>query len=69
MGMVWPTAGYLSYTVNQLMACSTARTIAPNTFAEVNKEVKLAAAGQKKKCEVPIERKARVVQYSTVNGV
>ena len=33
-------------------------TIAPNTLAEVNKEVKLATAGQKKKYEVPTERKA-----------
>ena len=47
-------------------------TIALNTFAEVNEEVKLAAAGQKSEKArfvfTPME-KARVVQYSSVGGV
>ena len=47
-------------------------TIAPNTLAEVNKEVKL---GQKKKrgsylfCTLTEMEKAQIVQYSSVNGV
>ena len=47
--------------------------IAPNILAEVNKEVKLAAAGQKKKQDSYLsftpKKKARVVQYKSVNGV
>ena len=48
-------------------------TIAPNTLAKVNEEVKLAAAGQKKKRDsylsfTPTE-KAQVVQYSSVSVV
>ena len=48
-------------------------TIAPNILAAVNKEVKLATAGQKKKqgsyLSFTSKEKARVVQYSSVNGV
>ena len=47
----WPTTGYLSYTVDQLMACLTARALCPMQLLQtplLNKDVKLAAAGQKK---------------------
>ena len=46
-------------------------TIAPNTFAEVNKEVKLAAIGQKRGSYLSFAPKEKVwvVQYSSVNGV
>ena len=47
-------------------------TIVPNILAEVNKEVKLAVAGQKKKPGLYVsftpKEKVRVVQYSSVNG-
>ena len=49
----WPTTGYLSYTVDHgpsdgVLDCKgpLSGTIAPNTLAEVNEEVKLAADGQ-----------------------
>ena len=49
-------------------------TIAPNILAEVNEEVKLAAASQKKKhgshlSQVHTQEKVRVVQYSSINGI
>ena len=48
-------------------------TIAPNILAEVNKKVKLATAGQKKKRGLYLsftdKEKAQVVLYSSVNGV
>ena len=48
-------------------------TIAPNILAEVNKEVKLAAAGQKKNARIVSflhrQGEAQVVLYSSVNGV
>ena len=47
--------------------------IASNILAEVNKEVKLAGAGQKKKRVLYLsftpKNKAKVVQYSSVNRV
>ena len=48
-------------------------TIVPNTLTEVNEEVKLATAGQKRKQGLYLSftptEKARVVQYINVNGV
>ena len=48
-------------------------TIAPNVLSEVNKEMKLVAAGKKKKrgsyLSFTPEEKARVAQYGSVNGV
>ena len=48
------------------------RTIAPNVISEVNKEMKLVAAGKKKKrgsyLSFTPEEKARVAQYGSVNG-
>ena len=42
----WATAGYLGYTVDQLMVCLTLYQVCCS-IAEVNKEVKLVAVGQK----------------------
>ena len=71
----WPTAGYLQ--ADGVLDCKgpLSGTIAPNVLAVVNKEVKLAAAGQKKmrglysSFTCTPKEKARVVQYSSVNGI
>ena len=51
------------------------RTIVPSVLAELNKEVKLVAAGQKKLPDkicmnrITLEEKVRVAQCGSINGV